>query len=70
MPGRRRSHDEELRHEAEEIAIPDSDIVAGPVPGLGPVIDGTENVGKKALPGSSDGEEPVSPAASPNAVPG
>ncbi len=70
MPGRRRSHDEELRHEAEEIAIPDSDLVAGAVPGLGPVIDGTEEDGKKVRPGASGGEEPIPPAASPNAVPG
>jgi hypothetical protein len=70
MPGRRRSHEEELHREAEEIAIPDSDIVAGQVPGLGPVIDGTEEGRKKELPGAAEGEEPVPPAATPNAVPG
>jgi hypothetical protein len=68
MPGRRRSHEEELHREAEEIAIPDSDLVAGQVPGLGPVIDGNEEGRKKTLP-TKEGEEPIPPAASPNAAP-
>jgi hypothetical protein len=70
MPGRRRSHEEELHREAEEAAIPNNDIVAGSVPGLGPVIDGSEEPGKKALPGGAGEDETIPPAASPNATPG
>jgi hypothetical protein len=71
MPGRRRSHDEELHREAEQIAVPENDVVAGQVPGVGPAIDGTDDVGRRQRPGASGGEEEtIPPAASPNAVPG